>query len=598
MKFISLLFCTAFLFAYSVTLQAQITYVNSIKTNNGSPVEMIISPDNKFAYCIIGTKEIQTYSRNIATGQLTFLSSITRMKDGEALYDITAMAISPDGRFIYLNGAFNIFIFSRDVVTGSIIPFQHLRNVYSTSILPATPCNIIVSKNNKSVYITGRENLAIYKRDALTGTLILLDTLENINNTAGGGYNISITLSAKEDLAFITGMHSISVYSRDTLTGMLFFKSRITATHSSKNESLAYAQQTVVTSDDRFLYTSTNWNGSGGLVVLSKDSVTDSLKVIQSFRNEIRPGFINMTSDNRLISISSGISFFGPGSTLFYEADSATGLLRYRSTYKNSYKYSLKQCIDKDNRFLYTCPSFSDSIYIHRFNLFLDSVVNICTGDSAVLRPWGNYSSFNWSSGSTASSIIVNTAGKYSVTVQDKGKNDFFDSIRVNIVPLPSVSLGRDSILFTNESITLSPGSGYLSYRWNTIKDTLNFLNIKNSNTYTGAQYYWVSVTDSFGCKGSDTLMILFSAKTQSEAINYTLHPNPFSFQTILVSDKILKGAALIFYDQSGRQVKIINNLNGQTFTINRENLLPGTYYMQLVQDKQRFTTQKIVVSD
>jgi hypothetical protein len=74
--------------------------------------------------------------------------------------------------------------------------------------------------------------------------------------------------------------------------------------------------------------------------------------------------------------------------------------------------------------------------------------------------------------------------------------------------------------------------------------------------------------------------------------------PNPFSSYTILRTDKILNDANLIIYNSFGQTVKQIKNISGQTFTLQRDNLSSGLYFLQLTQDNKILTTDKIVIID
>jgi len=72
-------------------------------------------------------------------------------------------------------------------------------------------------------------------------------------------------------------------------------------------------------------------------------------------------------------------------------------------------------------------------------------------------------------------------------------------SIIIN--PSPTVFLGNDTILCTNESIILDPGSGYSSYLWQDSSLAATFV-----TDITGL--YWVQVSNEFGCLDIDSIFI------------------------------------------------------------------------------------------
>ncbi len=77
-----------------------------------------------------------------------------------------------------------------------------------------------------------------------------------------------------------------------------------------------------------------------------------------------------------------------------------------------------------------------------------------------------------------------------------------------------------------------------------------------------------------------------------------TIFPNPFSTEAILQTDNPLHNATLTVYDIFGQTVKQINNISGQTITFNREGLASGVYFIDLVQDNQTITTNRLIITD
>jgi len=74
--------------------------------------------------------------------------------------------------------------------------------------------------------------------------------------------------------------------------------------------------------------------------------------------------------------------------------------------------------------------------------------------------------------------------------------------------------------------------------------------------------------------------------------------PNPFIRQTTLQTDMFSKNANLIIYNSLGQQIKQLNNITGQTFTLQRDNLTSGLYYLRLIQDNQTIATGKLIITD
>jgi hypothetical protein len=75
-------------------------------------------------------------------------------------------------------------------------------------------------------------------------------------------------------------------------------------------------------------------------------------------------------------------------------------------------------------------------------------------------------------------------------------------------------------------------------------------------------------------------------------------YPNPLVSTTNLKLDKSINNATLTFYNSVGHSVKQIKNITGQTFTINRDNLPCGVYFIRLTHDNKTIITEKLIIRD
>jgi hypothetical protein len=74
-------------------------------------------------------------------------------------------------------------------------------------------------------------------------------------------------------------------------------------------------------------------------------------------------------------------------------------------------------------------------------------------------------------------------------------------------------------------------------------------------------------------------------------------YPNPFTTQTVLQTETNLQNATLILYNSSGQQVRSINNINGQTITLMREDLSVGCYFVQIMENGIITASAKLIVT-
>lgn len=79
---------------------------------------------------------------------------------------------------------------------------------------------------------------------------------------------------------------------------------------------------------------------------------------------------------------------------------------------------------------------------------------------------------------------------------------------------------------------------------------------------------------------------------------NLTIFPNPFSAQTTLHTDILLRNATLTVYNCFGQTVKQIKNISGQTVVLSRDNLTSGLYFIHLTEENRTLTIDKLVITD
>ncbi len=125
-----------------------------------------------------------------------------------------------------------------------------------------------------------------------------------------------------------------------------------------------------------------------------------------------------------------------------------------------------------------------------------------CAGESVELVADGGFSSYQWSNGLTGSSIIVNAPGTYVVTVTNAAgcSGTASTTITQNPLPMPNIT-GPTGVCFFYDTITLNAGPGFSMYQWST-GDFTQTIDVSQFGSY------FVTVTNSFGCTGSDFTIV------------------------------------------------------------------------------------------
>jgi hypothetical protein len=123
-------------------------------------------------------------------------------------------------------------------------------------------------------------------------------------------------------------------------------------------------------------------------------------------------------------------------------------------------------------------------------------------GGSVALNAGNTGSSYLWSNGAVTQSIIATASGNYFVRVTNTNGCFKSDTINITINPLPVVNLGRDTSICTGSSVMLDAGNAGATYLWNN-GSTTRTINVNQGGSYN------VSVTNSAGCRGADTIQLI-----------------------------------------------------------------------------------------
>jgi gliding motility-associated-like protein len=142
-----------------------------------------------------------------------------------------------------------------------------------------------------------------------------------------------------------------------------------------------------------------------------------------------------------------------------------------------------------------------------------NGATNICANQNVNIAVVGNFASYTWSNGSTASSINVNQAGAYQLTVADANNcTAVSNTITVSSIALPTVNVFPDTLIVFGDSVML-----YTDFNLNSsVVDSFMWSpNANISCTYcanpyvspTNDQYYSV-VVHAGGCTVSDSALV------------------------------------------------------------------------------------------
>ncbi len=172
------------------------------------------------------------------------------------------------------------------------------------------------------------------------------------------------------------------------------------------------------------------------------------------------------------------------------------------------------------------------------------------------------------------------------------------DSMLVKIYYPFEVCLG-DTVL---PIITVAGGTPPYQYQW--FPDT-GILNPHSNSPHFVAdttRIYLLRVTDSLGLSQLDTFKINLGCfpnkvdETQLNKNNFSVHPNPFSYETTIEIENQNSEITCLIYDVKGEIRRSVILEKGK-FIFKRENLSPGIYFISLFTKDKFIGNQKLILN-
>jgi gliding motility-associated-like protein len=285
-----------------------------------------------------------------------------------------------------------------------------------------------------------------------------------------------------------------------------------------------------------------NITSTSYFTILATDTVTGCSNQVDSiFKVSISPDVIvNLGNDTTICQTNTFVLNAGNvGCTYLWNTGSSASTQNLGISVSGVYSVIVTN--------IYGCKGFDtiNVVFTSFLPVNLGNDTTICIGESVVLDAGISGAIYLWNTNATSQSINVTNAGSYWVAVNSNGCIGS-DTIVVNTVPKPTISLGNDTIMCPGDLIILTPGSGFTQYLWSD-GATSNSINVNIPGNY--------SVTVSNGaCFVSDEIIIeecgseiwipnVFTPN--GDGINETFYPVCFNI------DKI----SMLIFNRWGNQI-------------------------------------------
>ena len=178
---------------------------------------------------------------------------------------------------------------------------------------------------------------------------------------------------------------------------------------------------------------------------------------------------------------------------------------------------------------------------------------SICNGSSVSLNATGG-TTYLWSTNSSTSNIIVSptTTTKYFVTVTDSNSCQKVDSVSIDVVQKPLLSVSNDTSICLGDTITIGATSNFSNYVWSNASSIQNIVINPISTTL-----YKVQSFNGPTCFAEDSVRVIVNT---GSPIN--IGPDTTLDATITPSYTYNAGVGFISYlwqDNSSNQTLIVN---------------------------------------
>ena len=296
-----------------------------------------VSPDGHNVYTSAFSGSVAAFSRDPATGRLSFLEAETDGSGGvDGLGGASSVEVSPDGEHVYATGFGDsaLVTFDRDPATGLLTFVEFDKDGVGGVDGLAEARQIAISSDGRHVYTTGAfdDAVAVFSRDPATGALTFVEVeKDGIGGVQGLDSAADVSIPPDGSYVYVTGQfdNAIATFTRDPATGALTFV-EFHQDGVGGVDGLASAFGVSSTSDGRHVYVASQVDSA--VASFSRDPSSGSLTFIDQDRDGVG-GVDGLAGATHVAAAPDGANVYVGGTTdqavATFSRDGATGVLGF-----------------------------------------------------------------------------------------------------------------------------------------------------------------------------------------------------------------------------------------------------------------------------
>jgi 6-phosphogluconolactonase (cycloisomerase 2 family) len=221
---------------------------------------LLVDDDGEHVY-VSSRTGLLVFDRDAATGELTLRQTVLDDVDGvEGIGYSYEMRLSPDGNHLYVVSWYDNALvgFDRDTVTGELTFRQVVYHGTNGNDCLYDAMSLAISPDGRHVYVgaedySPRSPLGLFERDTVTGELTFVRSYRNGDDGVSGLGHVQ-TIALSPDGRYVYAGPELVQFERDLVTGELSFLSDTYSSPGGETALLDYVRGIIVSQDGRDVY--------------------------------------------------------------------------------------------------------------------------------------------------------------------------------------------------------------------------------------------------------------------------------------------------------------------------------------------------------